>query len=360
MGKGLNGKELGCGISQKKNGKYLARKRIGGGQRISKEFDSLSGAKAFLAGSDVMTVDKWFIFWIENLLTSLRQNSRIDYTSRYNTWIKPVIGDMDITLVTPINCIEVLNNASSAGRKPSTVHKIKMVMHQMFLYAVDSKIIVSNPVTALVKVVSATPSYEEMRFLTTYEQKLFLDAVKGRRHENQYRFVLQTGLRYAELTGLKWSDVDIRARKLKVRRSAYFIEDHKEFVVGEPKTSNGYRDIYLTDEAIRVLCAEKKLRKEASSYDSEFIFLGLNGRPITRSIYNRQLKDICRKIGIDPLSMHKLRHTFATRCIESGMKPKTLQKILGHSDVTITLNYYVHITNDEMASEMRRLSASGF
>ena len=69
-----------------------------------------------------------------------------------------------------------------------------------------------------------------------------------------------------------------------------------------------------------------------------------------------QLKRIAEKIGIEPFSIHKLRHTFATRCIESGMKPKTLQKILGHSDITVTLNYYVHITDDAMALEMAAFS----
>ena len=356
MGKGLNGKELGSGISQKTNGKYLARKRIGGGKRISKEFESLSEAKRYLDGSRITTVDDWFIFWIETLMGSLRINTKLGYTSRYNAWVKPVIGNMDITEVKPMNCMIVLNNMNEKMKKAGTINAVKLIMHVMFNYAVENGVISSNPVTKTVKVTNATKVDKIERFLTRAEQKAFLEEIKGLRHENQYRFILQTGLRYNELTGLKWSDIDFERRRLKVQRSGYFVEDRFEFIIGEPKTKSGYRDIYLTDEAIRILKDEKKRVKETSNYDADFIFLDHTGRPVTRNAYNKQLRRISDSLGINRLSIHRLRHTFATRCIESGMKPKTLQRILGHSDITITLNYYVHITNDEMADEMERFT----
>jgi integrase len=143
---------------------------------------------------------------------------------------------------------------------------------------------------------------------------------------------------------------------MKIRRSAYYLEDCREFYVGDPKSSKGFREIYLTDEAIRILMDEKKKKKALSSFDSDFIFLDRDGKPVKRTTYNSQLKRIARKLSMEPFSIHKLRHTFATRCIESGMKPKTLQKIMGHSDITVTLNYYVHVSDNEMAGEMERFS----
>jgi integrase len=121
------------------------------------------------------------------------------------------------------------------------------------------------------------------------------------------------------------------------------LEDHGEFVVAPPKSEYGYRDIYLTDTAMEILNSLPKT--------GIYVF-----KPRKRAIYNMQLKRICTSCGLEPLSIHKLRHSFATRCVESGMKPKTLQKILGHSDVTITLNYYVHVGDDEMAREMEKFS----
>lgn len=85
---------------------------------------------------------------------------------------------------------------------------------------------------------------------------------------------------------------------------------------------------------------------------SEFVFLCRKGQPVKNSTYDTALFKICEKAGINKFSMHGLRHTFATRCIEGGMMPKTLQKILGHSNIGITMNLYVHITEEEKQKEI--------
>lgn len=82
------------------------------------------------------------------------------------------------------------------------------------------------------------------------------------------------------------------------------------------------------------------------------MFLCRKGTPVKNSTYDSNLFKICDKAGIDRFSMHVLRHTFATRCIEAGMKPKTLQKLLGHSSIQITMNLYVHVTEDEKKKEI--------
>lgn len=77
---------------------------------------------------------------------------------------------------------------------------------------------------------------------------------------------------------------------------------------------------------------------------SDLVFLSLNGRPIRNSTYHKDLEKVCVKLGIERFSIHTLRHTFATRCIEAGMKPKTLQRILGHANISMTMDLYVHST----------------
>ena len=84
----------------------------------------------------------------------------------------------------------------------------------------------------------------------------------------------------------------------------------------------------------------------------EYVFLNSKGKPTHKKIYDRTLNRIAEKMGIETFSMHSLRHSFATRCIEAGMKPKTLQKILGHSKISMTMDLYVHVTEDEAAKEM--------
>lgn len=91
---------------------------------------------------------------------------------------------------------------------------------------------------------------------------------------------------------------------------------------------------------------------------AEFVFLCKKGTPVKNSTYDTMLFKSCEKIGIPKFSMHVLRHIFATRCIEGGMKPKTLQTILGHSNIGITMNLYVHTTENEKQKEIEKIAAA--
>ena len=128
-----------------------------------------------------------------------------------------------------------------------------------------------------------------------------------------------------------------------------------EWRVGPPKSKSGYRTIPLTDEAIRILKDQKEKNRNNSVISMDWVdqvFLNKQGEPISNSAYDSAIYRICDKIGIKHFSMHVLRHTFATRCIEGGMLPKTLQKILGHSNIGVTMNLYVHITEEEKQKEI--------
>ena len=130
--------------------------------------------------------------------------------------------------------------------------------------------------------------------------------------------------------------------------------------VGPPKSKSGYRTVPLTEEAIRILKAQKEKNSRIKVVSLEWadqVFLCRKGEPVKNSTYDTGLFKICDEVGIKRFSMHVLRHTFATRCIEGGMKPKTLQKILGHSNIGITMNLYVHITVEEKLKEINQVSA---
>lgn len=117
----------------------------------------------------------------------------------------------------------------------------------------------------------------------------------------------------------------------------------------------------MADEAIRILKAQKEKNSKIKVIAMEWadqVFLCRKGEPVKNSTYDTALFKLCDKVGIKRFSMHILRHTFAIRCIEAGMMPKTLQKILGHSNIEITMNLYVHITEDEKHKEIELVAGA--
>lgn len=372
-GKDLKGKELSVGICQRKDGLYTARfisKRTG--KTIQKYFPKLQECRNWYADATFedehgginacgeMTVAAWFEYWIVNIKgDSIRPNTIRNYRERFEHNIKNCIGNMVLSDVKPMHCQNVLNQMKDKY-KTSTIYQTRIAMYCMFSDAVENDVMSKNPVTKAVKYnIGKEP--KEVRALTVDEQRKFLGTAKDCSNYNQYAFVLQTGLRTGEMIGLKWSDIDFEKKVVHIQRSMEYRYSVGEWRIGEPKSKSGYRDVPLTEEAIRILKAQKeklKTLKVINMEFSEFVFLNRNGEPTKNSAYDTALLKLCDKAGIERFSMHVLRHTYATRAIEGNIRPKTLQVILGHSNVGITMNLYVHVTKDEKSKEVERIQKS--
>ena len=360
MGKDLRGKDLGKGLRQRQDKKYIARFSSRTGKRPEKAFDKLSDAKIWLndqryldrhqniATSNDMTVDTWFWYWVENIKKPIIRSSTYRlYADRYRLSICPAIGKMLLSDVKPLHCQEFINQAQKI-ESASTVTTERMIMRHFFTAAVDNGLITQSPITRWVKV--AKRSKGERRVFTATEQQKFVEYIT----ENDYLyadhfiFILETGLRIGELMGLKWSDVDFRKRAINISRTLYYRSETSSYEEHEPKTASGYRIIPLTQTAYEIICKRKNAK-----ILSQYVFTNSNAQIIRRSGFNQSLERVCKKIGIEPISPHSLRHSFATRCIENGMRPKTLQKILGHSNISMTMDLYVHATEDSLFDEMQ-------
>ena len=381
MAKDKNGKELGEGISQAANGKYQARFRIKNGKRSTRTFDTLREAKAWLLDAkheyvhtnavpdNKITVDEWFDFWINDIISpKLRYNTLESYKGLYKNRISPFIGVMKLKDVRPYHCQDVIYQSEAKGFVRGSVLKERSIMKQMFFSAVENKILVDNPITASVTCSKNGVKQEsveqlgdededDMIVFTRDEQQRFMKDGQGYKHFPEFVFVLNTGLRCGEMQGLKWDDIDWKNRVIWIRRTMFYNKYEHEFYVNPTKTRAGRRKINLKDDAFRILSQMKDRsmqRPRVSGYE-DYVFLGSDGRPLRINAYEDCLERICNKMGTEKLTMHSLRHTFATRCIEEGMKPKTLQRILGHSRLSTTMDLYVHVTDDEKASELKKV-----
>ena len=153
---------------------------------------------------------------------------------------------------------------------------------------------------------------------------------------------LSTGLRIGEICALKWCDINVTDGILTVNRTIeriYIIEGekkHTELVINTPKTKNSCREIPMNKELLGMLKPLKKV------VNDDYYILTNDERPIEPRTYRNYYKRLMEKLDIPKLKYHGLRHSFATRCIEVGCDYKTVSVLLGHSNISTTLNLYVH------------------
>ena len=368
MGKNLKGRELGTGITQRKDGRYVVRFTAVRGKRVVKYFFNLQDARAWLAeareidtnggnqfSNSYTTVNEWYEYWMENIKEkTVRPNTYKNYRDRYLINIKPHIGNMFLRDVKPMHCQKILNSMA-AGYAGSTIYHSYICLNNMFNAALDNDLITKNPVSRSVKL--PKPIVKNNKVLTLDEQEKFLNVAKNNSNYRQFFFILNTGVRTGEMVGLKWEDLDFEKNTIKIRRTMEFNYKSHDWVVGPPKTKTSNREIPMT-KANREMLLKMKEEVDKGKYVAErfkeFVFINRNGTPTKNSTYDNQLIRITEKAGIKNISMHTLRHTFATRCAEAGMKPKALQNILGHANINITMNIYVHLTDEEKNSEMEK------
>lgn len=390
MGKNLKGKECGKGLSQRKDGKYSARYVAKNGKRVEKYFDTLPEARNWLAdakyedahstfgASSAITVNAWFEYWLNYIISDLSPNTRRNYKERYEKNIKPIIGKMCMSDVKPMHCKQVLNGMMEtyAG---STIRQAYIAMGTMFRSAVMNDVITKHPMDG-VRYTKPVRAANDIRFLTVEEQKKFLEVAKTSHNYNQYALILETGLRTGELIGLTWDAIDWENRTLTVNKTMEFRHKQHYWRAGPPKTQTSYRTIPLTNRAYEILKGiynmrdKRKMSEELSQvlkYTDrktgqtstlvmrDLVFINFRtGKPAKNSSYDTHLYKLCEDAGIEPFSMHALRHTYATRAIESGMQPKVLQQLLGHSSIQTTMDTYVHITTDSLSKAVRQFEAN--
>lgn len=197
---------------------------------------------------------------------------------------------------------------------------------------------------------------QEMRILTVEEQEKFLNAIQNHRNSTALTMSLACGLRQGEILGLRWRDVDVKQGIIHIRQSLQRVKSYDsgstaktKLEYGEPKSERSKRSIPIPTDVLKELLEyrkrqmEEKLLLGQAYQDNDLVFCIMNGKPYDPRSFNYIFKRLVKKAGIPDANLHALRHTFATRLLESNVHPKVVQELLGHSNITTTLDTYSHV-----------------
>lgn len=288
------------------------------------------------------TLQDWMEYWLEICIRpNIKASTYQGYLRSIEKHILPLLGQQEIRELTARD-IQMVANALSEQLAPGTLHGVFRLLKAALLAAQKQGLVSQNPYTniKLPKLKSKRP-----RILTLQEQEKLVrfSLLQG---DYAYMFCLYTGLRVGELAALRWEDIDFENNMLYVKHSVMRIplENRKRgksgLIITTPKSESSIREIPLPLFLIKLLYEEKEKRAN----DNGFVFHGKKGVCLDPRTMQKRLEKICKQSNLKGVHMHTLRHTFATRCLENGVRYEILSELLGHASVQITLNYYVHCT----------------
>lgn len=276
--------------------------------------------------------------WLKEISKGCKPSTYVKYDTVYKTHLAEIVGDYPLSAAAASRLQEKIFNYVSGNIVSESLQKsICCVVNQILAFA-NKKHALNLP---QLEKTCLKPKKKTVQTLSRMEQSMLLTGIY--REMDKFKIAvllcLYTGLRLGELCALQWTDLDMNGMTLSVNRTVQRIivpGDVSKTILLEtdPKSESSKRIIPLTDEIIDLLCSLKG--SQAYVFGSD--------KPLEPRTMQYRFKKMLREAEMENKNFHILRHTFATNCVENGMDVKSLSEILGHSDVKITLNRYIHPT----------------
>lgn len=380
----------GC-ITQRKDGKWAAvitlgkdangkqKRRFIYGNTRQEVSEKLTQAlndinKGLYINPNKSTLQDWLIFWINEYVENrVKLSTKVSYDLFINKHINPVIGYIPLSGLRGDIIQKFYNDKLRNGRldhkgglNPKTIKNMHNMLHEALEQALKNELIIKNPckTVTLPKVIK-----KEMRVLSADEQQKLITIARTERLGVGIILTLFTGLRLGELLGLQWSDIDIKNGILLVRRTLNRLktfDDNSDkktsIVIGETKTLKSKRQIPLHEimveelKKFKILQRQEKLLAGELYENNDFIIANELGKCIEPRTYQDLFYKLIKKAEIAPANFHCLRHTFATRALERDVAAKTVSELLGHSNISTTLDLYSHVSHELKKSSIDKMA----
>ena len=309
-----------------------------------------------LPTDDTITVLEYLNYWLfKYKINEVKPSTITRYEGIIRNYIKPyAIGKIKLKSIRAAAIQSLYNSLIEEGKTtPSNIGTINKVLKSAFTQAIKEGYMLRN----YCQFVSIPKKHKntDIVYLSLEEQKNFINACSGVRLESLFLFALGTGLRVGELLALDWSDISFENANVMVNKS---LRQEKVFksdgsssydtLIQSPKTESSNRlvpipkNILVKLKEYKIAQNKKRLSTGELYYESNLVFTTPIGTPINQSNLRKSYNRILDKANIDRLKFHSLRHTYATRLFEQNVQIKTVQVLLGHSDITTTMNIYTH------------------
>ncbi|WP_086444803.1 site-specific integrase [Candidatus Enterococcus lemimoniae] len=288
------------------------------------------------AVQEEMMVDEWLNYWLNILMKNrIKPSTYSNYRGRINRHLAPFFKNKPLSELETADIDRFIYSLYLSDLSSNTIRSIISMLRSALKKAVNDNRISKNPCQGVLLPALTKP---KIKSLDRKQQKKLEQISLYKKECSAEIIALYTGMRIGEISGLKWEDIDFKHNKIFVKRTISRIpsvtEPNKtEIIIGKPKSINGERAIPISKNLKRYLLAKKQ------KSTSVFVISCKNSFTEPR-IINYRFKKVVEESKIGSVHFHALRHTFATRCVESGIDIATLSKILGHASTKMTLDIY--------------------
>lgn len=293
--------------------------------------------------------------WIDNYKLTVKESSFYTVELQYKSKILPILGNKKINQITTIECQDLINYWYSIPLK--NYKAIFNLITRIFKYAKQLKIVTDDPTLSVI-IPKASRQFSNLEHSRNYytrdELKTFLEYAE--KHEKYkiyvlFRLLAFSGIRKGEALALTWNDVDFKKAQITINKTIILVSKVK---VTTPKTKSSNRTVFIDKKTLAIL-SEWRLRQKKELLQKGFnalspnqlIFPDKNNHYIIPTTISKMMNRVSEGSNLHHITVHGLRHTYATLAAQGGMSVKQLQAQLGHSKVEITLDVYTSITDEQ-------------
>jgi integrase len=291
------------------------------------------------------TIEQFLTNWLTTHKSSVRPRTTERYEGFIRLHVVPVIGRVRLDKLSAQHVQTLYAQKLEEGLSPTTVNTLHMMLHRALKDAVRWGLVARN-VCDLVS--PPRRAHYEFKSLSKEQAQKLLTALHGHNMEALFVLALTTGMRRGEILALKWQDIDFEHNMLQVRR-IFTRAKGQRYLEAEPKTEKSRRSVALPAITTTLLKkhqeSQQEFRRQAGEYwqAHDLVFCTALGTPLNPNKVLERFKTVLKKAGLPDIRFHDLRHSAATMLLTMGVHPKVVQELLGHNQISMTMDIYSHV-----------------